>query len=167
MAYEQAKFGDGSATGGGNVTQQVNNHFGQHVEENVQGHVRTAGTLKELTMDVDAAMMTAAAFPLIAPSLPAGAIIQEAFADVSEVFILGGTTPTIDIGTEGSEGTNGVDMTEAQAEALGSYDLTSALQGTWAAPLAAATVVGLALGGTTPTNGATGQVRVVIRYWTV
>jgi hypothetical protein len=120
-----------------------------------------------LTLDIDAAMMTAAAFPLVVPTLPAGAIIQEVFAEVSEVFILGGTTPTLDVGTETSEGTNGVDVTEAQAEALGSYDLTSALQGTWASPLAAATTIGLALGGSSPTNGATGKMRVVIRYWSV
>ncbi|MBV1952761.1 MAG: hypothetical protein KUG64_11280 [Cycloclasticus sp.] len=167
MGYEAAKFGDGSASGSGNVTTQVNQHYGEFFTGKTQGNIKTEGSLKELTLDIDAAMMTAAAFPLIAPTLPAGAIIQEVFAEVSEVFILGGTTPTIDVGTETSEGTNGFDMTEAQGEALGAYDLTSALQGTWAAPLAAATTIGLALGGTTPTNGATGKMRVVIRYWSV
>jgi len=167
MGYEAAKFGDGSASGSGNVTTQVNQHYGEFFTGKTQGNLKTEGSLKELTLDIDAAMLTAEAYPLIAPTLPAGAIIQEAFAEVSEVFILGGTSPTILVGTETSEVTNGLVIDEAEGEALGAYDLTSSLTGTWAAPLAAATTVGLSLGGTTPTNGATGKLRLVIRYWSV
>ncbi|NOQ73238.1 MAG: hypothetical protein GQ574_14620 [Crocinitomix sp.] len=78
--------------------------------------------------------------------------------------MLGGTTPVIDIGTESTEATNGFTITEAQAEAVGMYDLTSALAGTWAAGLAADTTVGLLLGGTSPTVTSAGKAKIVIRY---
>ena len=168
MGYESAKFGDGSASGSGNVTTQVNQHYGEFFTGKTQGNIKTEGSLKELTIDFDGVMLTAGAFPLIAPTLPAGAIIQEAFVNVSEVFVLGGTTPVVDIGTEGSEATNGFSFTEAQLEGLGSEDLTGALSGTWAAPLAAETTVGILLGGGgSNTSGTVGKCRAVIRYWSV
>jgi len=167
MGYEQSKFGDGSAAGSGNVTTAVNNHYGVRDTGKTQGRHQTDGAMNELVLDIDGTMVGNEAFPLIAPTLPAGAVIEDVFANVSEAFDLGGTTPVIEIGTEGSEATNGVTITEAQAEATGSYDLTSALAGTWAAPLAAETTVGIDLDGTTPTVTSAGKVRVVIRYFKV
>jgi len=164
MGYEQSKFGDGSTAGSGNVTSTVNNHYGPRDSGKTQGITRTAGFVRELTMDIDAAMVSAEAFPLIAPKLPAKAIIEDVFVEVTEAFALGGTTPVIEIGTEGSEATNGFTITEAQAEAEAIYDLTSALSGTWASGLAAETTIGIDLAGGTPTVGTAGKMRVVIRY---
>lgn len=142
----------------------VSNHYGSRDSGKTIGVVKTEGVMQELKINVDAAMMDAEAYPLVVPTLPAGAIIDSVYAKVTEVFIFGGTTPTILIGTETSEVTNGLVMSEAQAEALGSYDLTGTLTGTWGAPLAADTILGLAHGGSSPTNGATGKVDFVIRY---
>lgn len=166
MTYEVSKFGDGSAAGSGNVVQTVHNHYGPRGEADQEsaGIINTEGALNELVVDFDAATLTAAAYILMPPALPAGAKVTRVLLEVQEAFVLGGTTPAIEIGTEGSEATNGFTITEAQAEATGMYDLTSALSGTWAARLAARTVLGIALSGTTPTNGTAGRARAVIQY---
>lgn len=163
MGYETSQFGN--QVSGANVTSDVSNHYGSRDTGKTQGNIKTEGSMNELTLDIDGTMVGNEAFPLIAPSLPAGAVIEDVYAHVTEAFVLGGTTPVIEVGTEGSEATNGVTISEAQAEATGTYDLTSALAGTWAAPLAAATTVGIDLAGTTPTVTSAGKMRLVIRYW--
>lgn len=164
MSYEQTYFGDGSAAGSGNVVSTVHHQYGAFQAGKTVGVTERDGFENELSLDIDAAMVTATAFPLIAPKLPKGALIHEVYAYVSEAFVLGGTAPTILVGTETSEATNHVVLSQAQAQAVGMYDLTATRAGTWAAGLAADTIVGIALGGTTPTNGTTGKVRIVIRY---
>lgn len=164
MTIEQSYFGDGSAAGAGNVTSIVHNQFGPRNAGKTVGSFSVNGALQELVIDFDGTIVGNAAYPLIAPSLPAGAIIEDVYLVVEEVFALGGTSPAIEIGTEGSEATNGFTISEAQAEAAATYDLTSALSGTWAAGLAAATTIGIALSGTSPTVTSAGKARVVIRY---
>ena len=91
--------------------------------------------------------------------------IIECVADVLEAFALGGTTPTINVGTSGSAGTNyGIELSEAQAEAVNTvkYDATAA--GTWQSVLAADTTVAVELDGTSPTITSAGRAKVVIRY---
>ena len=120
--------------------------------------------MNELFVEIDGEMLGKAAWPLLAPKLPKGAKVRNVLLQITEAFNLGGTTPAIKIGTSGSEATNGISITEAQAEALGTYDLTGTLAGTWANPLAAGVTVGIALSGTTPTTTTVGRGRVVIRY---
>jgi hypothetical protein len=102
-------------------------------------------------------------------TLPAGAtIVGNALVEVREAFALGGTTPVINVGVSGSEGTNRLaQISEAQAEALGTYSIASA--GTLAVntPLAAAATIKVALGGTTPTITAAGKLRLVIPYTSI
>lgn len=83
--------------------------------------------------------------------LPKGALIVSAVLRVDEAFSLGGTTPAVEVGTLGSEVTNGVTLSEADLEAIGTYDVSAGLAGTWTAGLAANTQIGIALSGTTPT----------------
>lgn len=164
MAYERSKFGDGSAAGSGNVVTTVSNHYGPRYTGKTVGTIKTEGVMNELSLDIDGAMVSAEAFPLLAPKLPAGAKIKAIFVEVREAFALGGTSPVIEVGTEGSEATNGFTITEAQAEAAATYDLTGALSGTWANPLAAETTIGIDLAGTNPTVTSAGKMRVVIQY---
>lgn len=166
MGFEQSKFGDGSAAGAGNVVATVSNHYGPRSTGKTAGVSDTSGFINELAVDLDGAMVSAAGFALVAPIIPAGSRILEAYLDVSEVFVLGGTSPVIEVGTEGSEATNGVSITEAQAEAVGVYDITSALAGTWdgTVGLAAATTVGIAMSGTSPTSTSAGKARLVVKY---
>ena len=99
--------------------------------------------------------------------IPAGSIITAAYFETTEVFVLGGTTPALEVGTSGSEATNGVTVTEAQLETVGADDITAALSGTWAAGVAlvADTVVGVAFSGSTPTAvSGSGKARVTVVY---
>lgn len=167
MGYERSRFGDGSASGSGNVTTAVNNHYGAFNTGKTNGVLDTHGAKNELLIDIDGAMVDAEAFPLMAPYIPGGSRIIAAYLEVTEAFDLGGTTPVIEVGTEGSEATNGVTITEAQAEATGVYDITSALAGTWASTtgLAADTTIGIDLAGTSPTSDVlVGKARLVIEY---
>ena len=164
MGYETSSFGDSTSSGSGNVTTTVNNHYGARSTGKTVGVTQQDGFKNELTLDIDGTMVGNAAYALLAPSLPKNALIKEVYVEVTEAFVLGGTSPTIEVGTEGSEATNGFTITQAQAQAVGSYDLTSALSGTWASGLAAATTVGLAMAGTSPTVTSAGKMRVVISY---
>lgn len=165
MGYNRSPFGEGGATGAGNVTTAVSNHYGPRESGQTKGVIKTEGAMKELVIEFTGAEVSAGAFDLLAPTLPAGAVIEDVYVKVKEAFDLGGTTPVVDIGTETSEATNGFSFSEANLESTGTLDLTSALSGTWAAPLAAATTVGILLGGGgTNTSAATGAAKVVIRY---
>lgn len=138
-------------------------HYGPRDVGGYRGTVKTEGIRKELILSFDAADVTATTYQL-APTLPANTLLTGAYAKVSEAFALGGTTPTILVGTAGSEVTNGIVVSEAQAEAIGIYDVTSTKTGTWNAVLAADTEIGLALGGTTPTITAAGKCEVILTY---
>jgi hypothetical protein len=96
--------------------------------------------------------------------IPAGAKFIEAYVEVTEVFVLGGTTPTINVGISGSADTDYViELSEAQAEATGEvYDATGA--GDFTSPLAAAATIAVEMDGTTPTVTDAGRAKVVIRY---
>ena len=141
----------------------VNTRYGPvAVPDGVGGVIKTEGAFNELTLEFSGQNINDGVEQN--PVIPAGSLIVGAYAEIEEVFVLGGTTPTIDIGTLTSETTNNVDITEAQAEAVGTYDIMGTPAGTWAASLAADTSVGIALGGTTPPATAVGKARVVIQY---
>jgi len=104
----------------------------------------------------------------VAFTLPAGAqLVNTPIVEIEEAFVLGGTTPTINVGVSGSHGTNyAVEISEAKAEAVGTY-LSAAPAGTLALtaePLTAAASIVVALDGTTPTITAAGKAKVVFWY---
>ena len=140
----------------------VNNHYGTRDTGNGIGVIKSEGAYNELSVDITGDMLNNTFRPTVV--IPAGSLVVSAFVDVSEVFVLGGTSPVIEVGTAGSEVTNGVSVTEAQAEAVGTVDITAALAGTWGASLAAATTVGVAMSGTSPTSTSAGKAKVVVRY---
>lgn len=140
----------------------VRNFYGPRTRfEGVQGAMKTVDDERALVIFFDGANYTG-----VTGSLPAGATITEnALVEVTEAFNLGGTTPVINIGVSGTEGTNRLaQVSEAQAEALGTYSIASA--GTLAVntPLAAAATIKVALGGTTPTITSAGKLKLTIRY---
>ena len=164
--FEKTEFG-----GLSNVTTEVHVHFGARDSGGTVGVVKTEGAKKELVFDFteeaynQGAGSGAEAF-LVAPKIPKGGNVTSVYMEVEEAFTVTGTSPTVEIGTDSSEATNGFTITEAQLEATGVYDLTSALSGTWADILAAETTVGVAMAGTSPviTSGAGGKARIVISY---
>jgi hypothetical protein len=138
--------------------------FGQNfVDYDNVGAVVTDSNEKELVFVIDGEKFVGGVYNFaVTEAIPVGAVPTSAFARVSEVFVLGGTTPTIQVGTSGS-GAAAVfgSLAEASAEALGTYTLT--VTGT---PLTATTAGNLrvALGGTTPTVTAAGRVTITVTY---
>ena len=126
-----------------------------------QGQFPTVGSEKQLVM-----FLSGTNYSVQRGSLPAGAVVVgNAVVEVAEAFNLGGTSPVINIGVLSSEGTNRVaQISEAQAEAAGTYSIASA--GTLAVntPLAAAVTIAVALGGTSPTATSAGALKVTIPY---
>lgn len=152
MSYED--------TSGRNVKTQ----YGPRIVEKGAGTIGTKGRSYEVSIDIDPDVLNNGGPLLVDVTIPASSTIEDVYYSATEAFALGGTTPTILVGTDTSEVTNGFVVTEAQAEATAPLDLTSTLTGTWAAPLVADTVIGVTLGGTTPTVGTAGKAKVVIRY---
>lgn len=168
MGYDISQFGDNVLEGsGGNVASKVSNHYGPRETGEVSGNVKTEGATNQLVLEFDGQNLSDGAFTLQTPKqLPAGANIEDVWMKVSEAFDMGGTNPIADIGTESSEATNGFTIDDSALETPGTYDLTSALSGTWAAPLAAATTIGIAASadsGLTVSTSA-GKAKVVINY---
>lgn len=141
----------------------VKNFYGPRDTGGATGITKTEGIKNEMTLEIDATLAENGVF-VEDFVIPAGSLILNAYIDVSEAFALGGTAPTILVGTDGSEVTNGLVVSEAVAEATGVADLTSTLTGTWGAKLAAATTVGIALGGTSPTITEAGKAKLVVEY---
>ena len=161
--FETSQFGDGVST---TRATNVSNHYGGRETGGAKGVVKTEGAMKEASITISGTNLSDGTFDLLTDlKIPAGAMIEDVYLKVSEAFVLTGTSPTLLIGTATSEVTNGFVGSEAQMEAAGSYDLTSTLTGTWAAPLAASTTVGISLGGTGgPTSSSAGKAKVIVRY---
>lgn len=140
----------------------VPNFYGpRHRHEGVQGAMSTIGAERELVV-----VFSGDTYLSVTGALPAGAMVTgNSMVEVVEVFALGGTTPVINVGVSGSEGTNRLaQISEAQAEAVGTYSIATA--GTLAVnvPLAAAVVIKVALGGTTPTITSAGRAKLITPY---
>lgn len=144
----------------------VQNHYGPRGKQDgivAGGKLPVHGSVDEIVVYINGSDFGTGTDFLTRATLPAGALVLDVMAEVTEAFVLGGTTPTINVGTDGSEGTNyGLELSEAQAEAVGTYSDTAA--GTWAAVLAADTPISVALDGTSPTVTSAGAAKVVIRY---
>ena len=164
---EVSKFGNGTLVGsGGNVTTNVHTHFGNRDTGGTTGVLHRVGNKESLVISFDGKLYNDVDNVLVAHVIPAGSVIKGVYMDVKTAFTVGGTTPALEVGTDGSEATNGFTVSEAQLEATDSVNLTSALSGTWdgEAPLAADTTVGFALSGTSPTVDDDGEVVFTIDY---
>jgi hypothetical protein len=170
MAVYTTPFGDGRlVANGGNVVENVRNQFGPRDVGGTVGVLKVEGMEEELVIDFDAEYFNSGYVGARNFVLPAGAVIKAVYADIEEAFVASGTTPAVEVGTTGSEATNGFTITEAQLESTGSYNLTDALSGTWdaEAPLAANTPVSVVLSGTTPALTNAGKARVTIQFYRI
>lgn len=123
------------------------------------GAIDTSGVDREIRFTIDGERFSGGVYQFDSSEvIPVGAVPLYCHGRVSEVFALGGTTPTINIGDAGS-GTRYASFSEANMEALGTY--TGSVTAT---PLTAAGTITVALGGTTPTVTAAGKLTVVIGY---
>lgn len=168
MAVFTTPFGTNTLVGsGGNVVETVRNQFGPRDVGGTVGVNKIEGMKEELVIDFDGEYFNAGLTGVRPFVLPAGAVIKDVFIDVEDVFVVTGTTPSLKVGTATTEATNGFTVSEAQLESTGSYNLTSTLAGTWdnEVPLAANTIIGFALAGTTPAVTNAGKARITIHFY--
>lgn len=128
------------------------------------GHVEADGVVQEAIVYITGNDFGSGTAFNTRLTIPAGSKFVESYVEITEAFALGGTSPTIGVGTDTSENTNfAVKLTQAQAQATNPV-YTGTGGGSFANPLAADTVIGVALGGTSPTVTTVGKAKVVIRY---
>lgn len=144
-------------------------HFGTRAadEEAGFGETGSVGSFKEIAITILGSDFVSGVYNGNANlTLPAGATLHgNVQVETVEAFVLGGTTPALNIGVTGFEATNRIcTISEAQAEAVGNYSIASA--GTLAAntPLAAAATINVTLSGTTPTITSAGRLVVRATY---
>ena len=131
----------------------VSNQYGARETGGGVGLEQSQDSLHQLRIDLTGQSIADAIAGFIPPVyIPKGAKFRKALLRVDEVFVVTGTSPTVLVGAAGSVATNGVVITEAELEALGTKELTSTGAGTWsftsATGTAAAAKIGFALGGT-------------------
>lgn len=137
----------------------VDNRYGPRtIPEGKVGGYKSTNAEVQFAINVDGEDITSAGFDTIV--IPAGFKPVRAIVEVEDPGALV-TNSTIVVGTAGSEATNGVSISEAQAEAAGTY-LIDSFNGTWANRLAANTAVGIAMSGTTTAAIVGGAYKIII-----
>ena len=141
----------------------VKNNYGTRpLEQGIVGELPGNGAVRELTVHISGETLNSGVIEGV--TIPAGSLPLRWSLKVEEAFDLGGTTPTIVVGTDGSESTNGLSISDAVASAVETTTSTS-FAGTWGSDLAAETEVNITMGGTSPTAvAAEGQARLVVEY---
>lgn len=127
---------------------------GRTLYEGSAGVTRTAGYEYEMVVDFDYTN-----YDRVSKVLPEGAIVTDSYVDVLEAFTFtGGTAPDMEIGTDGSAGTNGAGLTfTSTGVSVGTPN------GTWTSPFSADTDVAVETTGA-PTSVDSGRARATIKY---
>lgn len=146
----------------------VNNHYGPRRTGGAVGSETRDGSKVRLVIQLTGKSLNELGFvpPVV---IPKGARFESARLRVDEAFALTGTSPTVQVGSEGSVATNGVVISEAELENVGTKALASTGAGTWSfsstTGLTAAAKVKFALGGTSPVVDSTvGKATLVLEY---
>lgn len=143
----------------------VENHYGPRGRGDDSGIIKTEGSTNEIVIYLTGTNVSNQELDRATGALPAGAYVNHAYLEVTEAFVLAGTTPVVEVGTQGSEATNGLSITEAQMENIGVVEFdTTDMAGTWAARLAARTVVDVAMSGSSPTSTSAGAAKLVFEF---
>lgn len=155
--YVASPFGNGTDIGsGGNVNTALgapHNYFGPRQSGGASGVLDVEGAIEQIVLNLAGDEINDVLGPLVPQYLPKGSIIRDVWYQGEVAGTMTGTTPTLLVGTKGSEVTNGLVLSQTVVQGTATSRLTGTLTGTWAVntPLAARTQIGFALGGTTPT----------------
>jgi len=106
----------------------VNNQYGARNTGGAVGTEHTQDSIWQLEYNLTGEMLNSTYIP--PQFMPRGAKVLRAFLRVDEVFVVS-AAGTVAIGGT-APGTNGVVLTEAQLENLGTKDVSSVAVGTWA-----------------------------------
>lgn len=145
----------------------VHQNYGTRATSQSVGVEKTINSTNKLSISFTGESINNGFLPPV--SVPKGALIDGYVLRVDEAFAVSGTNPTIRFGSAGSIATNGVVLTEAELEAIGSKVPASTGAGTWAVGsttgVAAAALVDSDFGGTSPVVATTsGKATLVITY---
>jgi hypothetical protein len=131
----------------------VNNYYGARDTGGSIGIEDADGSVYTLSIQFTGNSLNGTYLPPVV--VPKGALLRRAILHIDEAFTLGGTSPTVQFGAAGSVATNGIVLTQAELQAVGTKVPASSGAGTWATNSStgttAAAKVGQALGGTSPT----------------
>jgi len=129
----------------------VNNFYGPRTTGGSVGVEHSTDSVHQLSIAFTAETLNGTYLPPVV--IPRGAHFLRFLLRVDEAFNITGTTPTVIFGGT-APATNGVVLSEAELEAVGTKVVTSTGTGTWAVASATGTTaaerVAKALGGTTP-----------------
>lgn len=148
----------------------VNNQYGARSTGGGVGLEHGYNSTHTLRIDLTGDSVNDAVAGFVPPVvIPKGALIKSIRLRVDEAFNITGTSPTVLVGSAGSVATNGLVLTEAELEAVGTKVPASAGAGTWSTTsttgLAAAAKVAFALGGTTPVvTAGVGKATLIVEY---
>lgn len=145
----------------------VSNHYGTRSTGGAIGVETSDNSTHLMVVDFTGATLNGSFLPPVV--LPKGALVKGYKLRVDEAFVVTGTSPTVRFGATGSVSTNGVVLTEAELENVGTKTPASTGAGTWAVGSStgttAAAKVAFDLGGTTPAVAATsGKAQLIIEY---
>lgn len=146
----------------------VNNFYGARNTGGSVGVEDQDGSTYVLSVNLTGDMLNGTYLPPVV--VPKGALFRRAVLRVDEAFNIGGTSPTVRIGASGSVATNGIVLTEAELENVGTKVPASTGAGTWAAGSStgttAAAKVAFDMGGTSPTAATgTGKAVLVLEFF--
>lgn len=145
----------------------VSNFFGARNTGGSVGVEESDSSTHHLSVNLTGEMLNGTFLPPVV--VPKGARFVRAVLRIDEAFELDGTTPTVRIGAAGSVATNGIVLTEAEMEAIGTKVPASSGAGTWSQSSATGTTaaarVAFDLGGTNPTaNAAVGKGTLILTF---
>lgn len=152
-----------NSTGLGVYTQYGNRDTGL-----VVGVEQSSDSVHQLSISFTGASLADGFIP--PTTVPKGALFKEAILRVDEAFVVTGTTPTLIFGALTTEATNGIVISEAELENVGTKALASAGTGTWAFTSSTGTTatakVGKTTGGTSPVIATTaGKATLTLKYY--
>jgi hypothetical protein len=130
------------------------------------GSERTIGSTRDYSIAITGASVNSGFLPPIV--VPKGSKFVKALLRVDEAFNLTGTTPTVIFGGT-APATNGIILSEAELEAIGTKVPASTGTGTWAVASATGTTaaekIAKTIGGTTPVVDATvGKATLILTF---
>ena len=129
----------------------VNNYYGPRDTGGSVGVEHSEDSVHQLAIQLTGDSLNWSFLPPVV--VPKGAQFKRAILRVDEAFSITGTSPTVILGGT-APGTNGIVLTEAELEAVGTKTPASTGTGTWAQASATGTTaaekVTKTLGGTTP-----------------
>lgn len=107
----------------------VSNYYGARDTGGSIGSEHTQDSIREYSIAITGNSLNEAYLPPVV--LPKGALLKRATLRVDEAFTLTGTTPTLTFGAAGSVATNGIILTAAELQAIGTKVPASVGIGTW------------------------------------